>query len=106
MADVFASNKLLLAQVIGEAGRLFDFEVVVVFRTLTATHAAFRERCGERPDRRHGNRPIVTGWPISARSFLDFVSKAVFNHTPYMNSFQQVAKTQGAASHALARGPF
>eukprot|EP00974_Lingulodinium_polyedra_P123194 11185867-Lingulodinium_polyedra.AAC.1 len=49
----------------------------------------------------------MAGWPNIARCFLDFVSKAVFSHgAPFLNGFQQIAKTSGSVLMLLSQAVF
>ena len=50
LATAYVSKQLLLDLLPEEASKIFDCTVVLVLREVTASHAAFRERCEEKLD--------------------------------------------------------
>ena len=107
LATAYVLKKMMLDMLLEEAGNIFPFQVVVSLREITASHQVFRQKVEEKPGVRCKDLSFMTGWPNSARFFLDFVSKAIFTHVhPFANGLQQVAKGNSSPQSVLNSGAF
>ena len=107
LVTCYVLKRQLLMHLLDEGGKMWPFEVVSTLRDITSCHANFRKYYEPRPGQRVNDLAFMATWPNSAIFFLDFLTKAVFNHCPPFSShYQAVARSNGSVHLLMQVQPF